>query len=466
MQKPERRTQSDRSRAKPGTEGPHRFKKVLIANRGEVALRIIRACRELSIPHVLVYSEADRDALPTFLADEAVCIGPGPARSSYLNASMILSAASVTGCDAVHPGYGFLSENPDFADAVASTGITFIGPAAETMRLLGDKIAARHRMCEAGVPVVPGTDEPVKELREVQRLCVEIGYPVLVKAAAGGGGKGMRVVKQEADLEAAVQLCQSEALRSFDDGRVYVERYLASARHIEVQVLADRHGNIAHLGERDCSAQRRHQKLLEESPAPGVDDAVRERLGGWAVAAARAANYEGAGTVEFICDEQACYFMEMNARLQVEHPVTEMVTGVDIVQEQIRIAQGEELTLAPDAGHPRGHAIECRIYAEDPDADFKPSPGVVSGVRFPGGPGVRVDSYLRPHADVPSFYDPMVAKIIVWAPTRDEAIMRMERALAETAIAGVATTVEFHRRLLRNSRFRKGKVTTGMLDEA
>ncbi len=441
------------------------FKKLLVANRGEIALRIIRACRELSIPTVVVYSEADRDSLPVFLADEAVCVGPGPAADSYLNVSRILSAAEITGCDALHPGYGFLAENPDFAEAVATCKVTFVGPSPETMRLLGDKIEARRRMKQAGVPVVPGSDGPLDFSRDTAKLCAEIGYPVLVKAAAGGGGKGMRIIKKEADLETGIQMCMAEAKRSFDDQRVYVEKYVAAARHIEIQVMGDSRGEIVHLGERDCSCQRRHQKLLEESPAPGFDHDVRVKLGDWAVAAARAADYVGAGTVEFICDENGnCYFMEMNARLQVEHPVSEMVTGADIVQEQLMIAAGERLSLH-NVADPKGHAIECRVYAEDPDSDFAPCPGFVSDARLPAGPGIRVDSALVPRTSIPPFYDPLIAKVIAWAPDRESAIARMERALAETRIDGVKTTIGFHRRLLRNPRFQKGKVTTGMLDE-
>jgi acetyl-CoA carboxylase biotin carboxylase subunit len=317
----------------------------------------------------------------------------------------------------------------------------------------------------AGVPVVPGSDGPLEFNRDTVRFCAEIGYPVLVKAAAGGGGKGMRVIKKEADLETGIQMCMAEAKRSFDDPRVYVEKYITASRHIEIQVMGDDSGTIVHLGERDCSCQRRHQKLLEESPAPGMTPELREKLGTWAVAAARAAEYSGAGTVEFICDESGCcYFMEMNARLQVEHPVTEMVTGTDIVQEQIKVAAGETLSMH-DVAAPRGHSIECRIYAEDPDSDFAPSPGFVSDVRLPGGPGIRVDSALMPRSDIPPYYDPLIAKIIAWAPDREACIARMERALAETRIEGIKTTVGFHRRLLRNPRFAKGKVTTGMLDE-
>jgi acetyl-CoA carboxylase biotin carboxylase subunit len=441
------------------------FKKLLVANRGEIALRVIRACRELSMPVVVVYSEADRNSLPVILADDAVCVGPGPAAESYLIASRVLSAAAVTGCDALHPGYGFMSENPDFAEAVASCNITFVGPTPETMRLVGDKVEARRRMTAAGVPVVPGSDGPLAFNRDTVKFCAEIGYPVLIKAAAGGGGKGMRVIKREADLETGIQMCMAEAKRSFDDARVYVEKYLTSARHVEIQVLGDRDGTVIHLGERDCSCQRRHQKLLEESPAPGVTPELREKLGSRAVAAAKAAGYVGAGTVEFIGDETgAFYFMEMNARLQVEHAVTEMVVGIDIVQEQILIAAGEKLSAGMSRA-PKGHAIECRIYAEDPDADFQPCPGFLTDVRLPGGPGIRVDSALVPRSEIPPFYDPLIAKIIAWAPDRDACIARMERALAETRIEGVKTTISFLRRLLRNPRFQRGKVTTGMLDE-
>lgn len=449
---------------RPEAEG-RKTEKVLIANRGEIAVRIIRACRELRTPCVAVYSEADRNSLPVLLADEAICIGPGPAPSSYLNIARILSAASVSGCTIVHPGYGFLSENPEFAEAVGSCGLEFVGPAPETMRLLGDKIAARKKVGEAGVPVLPGSDAPVEPGREAAKLVAAIGYPVLVKAAAGGGGKGMRVVEKEADLDSGIAACQAEAKRAFDDGRVYVEKYLVSARHIEIQVLADKQGNVVQLGERDCSAQRRHQKLLEESPAPAMSAELRGRLGGWAVAAARAAGYSSAGTVEFICDEQGnCYFMEMNARLQVEHPVTEMVTGVDIVHEQLAIAAGAELSVKGFI-EPVGHAIECRIYAEDPHDDFRPSPGFVADLRLPGGPGVRVDTYLMPGCAVPPFYDPLVAKLVVWAPDREQAIARMERALSEIYVSGIATTVDFHRRLLSSPRFRKGILTTTLLDE-
>lgn len=442
------------------------FKKVLVANRGEIALRIIRACRDSGIPSVLVYSEADRDSLPVLLADEAVCIGPAPARDSYLNASRILSAAEIAGCDALHPGYGFLSESPEFCEATESCKLVFIGPRAETLRLLGDKIEARTTAARAGVPVIPGSEGEVREAKDASRIARELGYPILVKAASGGGGKGMRVIRSEKDLESGLRMCQAEAKAAFGDPRVYIEKYVSDAHHIEVQVLADAYGTVRHLGERDCSAQRRHQKVLEESPSLLVDEPMRRRLGEWAIAVAAAAGYRNAGTVEFVVDkERNCYFMEMNARLQVEHPVTELVTGVDIVREQLRIASGEKLELPEDAHQPWGHAIECRICAEDPDADFEPCPGLITDLRLPGGPGVRVDSYLQPGYRIPHHYDPLVAKIITWGKDRANAISRMERALAETEIAGLATTVGFHRRLLKSSRFLRGKVTTAMLDE-
>jgi len=442
------------------------FKKILVANRGEIALRIIRACREMGIAAVVVYSEADQDSLPVLVADEAVCIGPAPATDSYLNVSRILSAAEITKCDALHPGYGFLAENPEFVEATESCKLVFIGPAAETLRLLGDKISARRLMKEAGVPVLPGSDDAVANDKEAAKIAQEIGYPVMCKAAAGGGGKGMRIIRKEKDLEPGFRMCQAEAKASFGDGRVYLEKYIPNARHIEVQILADGHGTVISLGERDCSVQRRHQKLLEESPAPGVDQSLRETLGRWAIAGVQAVGYRNAGTVEFLCDETGtCYFLEMNPRVQVEHPVTEMVTGVDIVQEQIRIAAGEPLGWTDSRGAISGHAIECRIYAEDPAADFEPSPGLVTELRLPGGPGTRVDSHLMAGYRIPPFYDPLIAKIVTWAPDRNQAISRMERALNETVIAGVATTIPFLRRLLASGRFRRGKFTTSILDE-
>ncbi len=442
------------------------LKKVLIANRGEIALRIIRACKELGIKSVIVYSEADRDSLPVLLADEKVCIGPAPANASYLNFSRVIAAGLVKGCDAVHPGYGFLSENPDFAEAVIESGLIFIGPQPETIRLLGDKVMARQRMQAAGVPVVPGSEGALADFREALKVAREIGFPVLLKAVGGGGGKGMRVIKEEAEMESGWNLCQAEARGAFGDERLYLEKYIPSSRHIEVQIIADHQGDVVSLGERDCSAQRRHQKLLEESPAPGITPELRQRLNEWAKAGARAAGYVNAGTVEFICDDTGnCYFMEMNARLQVEHPVTEMVTGVDIVAEQLRIAAGERLGVRERPDWPCGHALECRIYAEDPDDDFKPSPGVVGDLVLPGGPGVRVDTALMLGSRITPFYDPLIAKVVTWGRSREEAIARMERALAETVISGVATTIGFHRRLLSSPRFRKGNLTTTLLDD-
>lgn len=442
------------------------LKKVLIANRGEIALRIIRACKDAGISCVLAYSEADRDSLPVKVADEAVCIGPAQAQLSYLNASRVISAALVKGCDAIHPGYGFLSENPDFCEAAGASGLVFIGPGPETMRLLGDKIKARERMKASGVPVVPGSDGALNSAKEAARVAKEIGYPVILKAASGGGGKGMRVIKDEAEMESGWNLCQAEAHKSFEDDRLYLEKFIPDSRHIEVQILADTKGNIISLGERDCSAQRRHQKLLEESPAPGITADLRAKLNGWAKAAAFAAGYVNAGTVEFIADSSGnFYFMEMNARLQVEHSVTEMVTGVDIVCEQLKIASGERLEVKESPDWPIGHAIECRIYAEDPDNDFQPSPGLIADLFLPNGPGIRVDGYVYHGYKVPPFYDPLIAKIISWGRDRDEAIRRMERALYETTIQGISTTVEFHRRLLSSPRFRKANLTTTLLDD-
>jgi len=442
------------------------LKKVLIANRGEIALRIIRACKDSGIGCVLAYSEPDRDSLPVRVADEAVCIGPAQAQLSYLNASRVISAALVKGCDAIHPGYGFLAENPDFCEAVGASGLVFIGPSPETMRLLGDKIKARERMKGAGVPVVPGSEGAIGSAKEAARIAKEIGYPVILKAAAGGGGKGMRVIKEEAKMESGWGLCQAEAHKSFEDDRLYLEKFIPDSRHIEMQVLADFNGNIISLGERDCSAQRRHQKLLEESPAPGVTPDLRKKLAQWAKAAAFAAGYVNAGTVEFIADPLGnFYFMEMNARLQVEHPVTEMVSGVDIVCEQLKIASGARLKVKENPEGLVGHALECRIYAEDPDNDFQPSPGLIADLFLPSGPGIRVDSYIYHGYRVPPFYDPLIAKIISWGRDREEAIKRMERALYETTIQGIATTVEFHRRLLSSPRFRKANLTTTLLDD-
>jgi acetyl-CoA carboxylase, biotin carboxylase subunit len=445
---------------------PLPFKKVLIANRGEVALRIIRACRELGVPSALVYSEADRDSLPVLVADEAVCIGPAPAQDSYLNVSRILSAAEITKADALHPGYGFLAESPEFVEATESCKMTFIGPTVETLRLARDKIRMRQIAREAGLAVVLGSEGEVATAGEAAKLAAALGYPVLVKAAAGRGGGGMRLVKRDKDIETGFRMCQAEAKAAFGDGRVYIEKHLASARHVEIQLLADRQGDVAYLPERDCSVQFRYRKLLEESPSPAVSDSLRRTLGSQASAIGRAVGLTNSGTVEFLMDDKEnCFFLEINCRLQIEHGVTEMVSGLDIVQRQILSAAGEPLALPAEPPAPQGHAIECRINAEDPEAGFEPSSGVVTDVRMPGGPGIRIDSYLAPGYVVPSLYDPLVAKVIAWAPDRPQAIARMARALTETSIAGVTTTVGLHRRLMESGRFRRGKLGIGMLDE-
>lgn len=421
------------------------FRKILIANRGEIALRILRACRELGVKAVVVYSEADRHSLPVILADQAICLGPGPALDSYLNMARVLEAGYVTGCDALHPGYGFLAERPGFVEATADTHMTFIGPSPDTMRRLGDKIEARKLALQVGVPFVPGSVDEVRELTQAARIAAEIGYPIMIKAAAGGGGKGMRLVRSERELETGFRLCQAEARAAFGDGRVYIEKMITNFRHIEIQILADRFGNIIHLGERDCTAQRRHQKYREEAPSPVVHPELRTKLGDWAIALARASDYIGAGTVEFLVDDQQrCYFIEVNCRLQVEHPITELITGIDIVRTQILIAAGEQLPkIVHHTGSLRGHAVECRICAEDPDADFEPKAGCISELHFAGGPGVRIDSHLMPGYSIPPFYDSLIAKIITWAPDRHTALARMRRALEETIIRGIPTTIQF-----------------------
>jgi len=441
------------------------FDKILVANRGEIAVRVIRACREIGIDSVAVYSEADRDSLHVRLADEAVCIGPGPAPESYLNVPRIISAAEVTGADAIHPGYGFLSENADFSDVCESCHITFIGPSPEQIRGMGDKANARESMQAAGVPIVPGSDGLVEDLEEGQRLAETIGYPVIIKAAAGGGGKGMRVAEDPASFADFFRMARTEAEAAFGNGAVYLERYLARPRHIEVQILGDRQGNVIHLGERDCSVQRRHQKLIEESPSPAVDAELRGKLGAAALAGARAIGYVGAGTIEFLLDETGeFFFMEMNTRLQVEHPVTELVTGLDLVAEQIRAAAGEPLSVNQDQVRFRGHAIECRLNAEDPDHGFRPSPGEISFLHFPGGCGVRVDSHLYQGYRIPTLYDSMVGKLIVWAEDRPRAVARMRGALAETVISGIHTTIPFHLRVLGHPAFQRGEVNTRFLE--
>jgi len=440
------------------------FKKVLIANRGEIALRIIRACRELDIQTVAVYSEADRESLHVRFADDDVCIGPAPARESYLKIPRLIAAAEITGADAIHPGYGFLAENAEFAETCAASNITFIGPTAEQIRLMGDKATARRTMSDVGVPIIPGTPGPVEDVDEALAFAREIGFPVIIKAAAGGGGKGMRVANDPEDFARAFQLARSEALSAFGSGDVYVEKYLARPRHIEFQILGDSHGNVIHLGERDCSVQRRHQKLIEEAPSPAMTPELRQRMGDDAVRGAKAIDYVGAGTIEMLLDSDGSYyFMEMNTRIQVEHPVTEMVTLTDIVRNQIRIAEGEPLGYAQDELLIVGHAIECRINAENPET-FAPSPGVISGFNLPGGPGVRVDTFVYSGYRVSPFYDSLIAKVIVHHRTRELAIARMKRALEMMVIEGIKTTIPLHLKIMDDPRFRAGDIGTDFME--
>lgn len=442
------------------------FKKLLIANRGEIAVRVLRACREMDIESVAVYSAADEDALHVQFTEEAVCIGPARAADSYLNQDAILTVAKATGCDALHPGYGFLSENAAFADACREAGIAFIGPSGEVIRRMGDKAAARALMQSVGVPVVPGSDGLVGTPAEAREIAGRIGYPVLIKASAGGGGKGMRRVYAPEELEPLYHEAAAEAKANFGDGSLYLEKLILNPRHIEIQILADKFGNVIQLGERDCSIQRKNQKLLEESPSHALPQAVRERMGEAAVRAARAAGYENAGTVEFVlAPDGSFYFIEMNTRIQVEHPVTELVSGVDLVQEQIRIAAGLRLRKTQDQLRPSGHAIECRINAEDPAHDFAPRPGRAEFFHFPGGPGVRVDSCLYNGCEISPHYDSLVAKLIVHAPTRLGAIRRMRRALEELTMAGLTTNAALLHQILYHPAFVRGGYTTSFLDE-
>jgi acetyl-CoA carboxylase biotin carboxylase subunit len=440
------------------------FKKVLIANRGEIALRIIRACRELNIQTVAVYSEADRESLHVRFADDDVCIGPAPARESYLKIPRLIAAAEITGADAIHPGYGFLAENAEFAETCAASNITFIGPTAAQIRLMGDKATARKTMADVGVPIVPGTPGPVEDVDEALGFAREIGFPVIIKAAAGGGGKGMRVANDADDFARAFQLARSEALSAFGSGDVYVEKYLARPRHIEFQILGDSHGNVIHLGERDCSVQRRHQKLIEEAPSPAMTPDLRKRMGDDAVRGAKAIDYVGAGTIEMLLDtDGSYYFMEMNTRIQVEHPVTEMITGVDLVKEQIRVAAGEKLSVT-SLPPLRGHVIEVRVNAEDPARNFQPSPGRIEVFNPPGGPGVRVDTHIYTGYTVPPYYDSLLAKLICQGSTRMEAIKRMQIALDFFIVEGITTTVPFLGRVMQNPRFQAGEVDTKFLE--
>jgi acetyl-CoA carboxylase biotin carboxylase subunit len=441
------------------------IQKVLIANRGEIALRVIRACREMGIITVAVYSQADSESLHVKLADEAYCIGPPQSARSYLHIPAIISTAVVTGADAIHPGYGFLSENANFAQICADHRIKFIGPSVIAIQSMGDKASAREAMRAAGVPVVPGSHGLITDEDEAVALAKEIGYPIIVKATAGGGGRGMRVASDPGQLLTALASARSEASAAFGDGGVYIEKYLKPIRHVEIQVMADQHGNVIHLGERDCSVQRRHQKLIEESPSPALTPALRAKMGQAAVDAAKNIDYEGAGTVEFIFANGEFYFMEMNTRIQVEHPVTEFITGTDLIKEQIRVASGEKLSWTQDQIEFRGHAIECRINAEDPDRNFMPSPGRVDAYIAPGGPGVRVDSHCYPGYVIPQFYDSLVSKLIVWGADRQEAIARMQRALDEYAITGIKTTIPFHQRVLSHPVFQKGDVSTDFIEK-
>ncbi len=439
------------------------LKKVLIANRGEIALRINRACHELGVATVAIFSDADRMSLHVRHADEAFCVGPGPVVRSYLNIPNIISAALISGCDAIHPGYGFLAENARFAEIAADHGLTFIGPKPSVINAMGDKATAKRLMREAGVPTTPGSDI-VASVDEARAVCAQIGYPVLLKATAGGGGKGMRAVTAPEELPTAFATAQAEAEASFKDGRMYVEKLIVNPRHVEVQVLADEHGGVVHLGERDCSVQKpSHQKLIEEAPAPVLDEAIRTRLHDVATTATRAVGYTNAGTLEFLVAGDDVYFMEMNTRIQVEHPVTELIYGVDLVKEQIRIASGEHLGFTQEDLHPHGHAIEVRVNAEDPNNNFAPAAGTLTTVVFAGGPGIRVDTHVYGGAMVPPFYDSMLAKIIAVGRTRESAILRMERALSETRIEGVKTTVDFCRELMEDPEFRAGGVGVGWL---
>lgn len=441
------------------------LEKVVIANRGEIALRILRACRELGIKTVAAYSEADREQKHVFLADESVCIGPAASIDSYLNIPAVISAAEVTDAVAIHPGYGFLSENADFAERVVQSGFIFIGPRAETIRIMGDKVSAIAAMKEAGVPCVPGSDGPISENSDnVFEIARDIGYPVIIKASGGGGGRGMRVVNSEAALKNAISLTKSEAAATFGNDVVYLEKFLQHPRHIEIQVLADEHGNVIHLGERDCSMQRRHQKIIEEAPAPGITEEIRNTIGACCVEACRRIEYRSAGTFEFLYENDRFCFIEMNTRIQVEHPVTELVTGVDIVKEQLRIANGDELTYKQEDIQIRGHAIECRINAEDPET-FMPSPGTIEHYHPPGGPGVRVDTHVYQGYKVPPHYDSMIGKLIVHGENRDLALRRMSIALSEIIIDGIKTNIPLHQKLVTNAAFMAGGTDIHYLED-
>lgn len=442
------------------------FSKILIANRGEIAIRVMRTCREMGITTVAVFSEADRTAQHVRYADEAYFLGPSPATESYLVFEKVIKAAKDSGSQAIHPGYGFLAENPEFAAEVKHAGLEFIGPLPETIRLLGDKMLARQTIEKAGIPIVPGLQKSIASLPELKQHAQKIGFPLLLKAAAGGGGKGMRVVTAEHDLASLYKMAQSEAVSAFGDDRIYIEKYLENPRHIEIQILADRHGNVIHLGERECSIQRRHQKVIEESPSPAIDAAMRKKFGETAVKAAAAANYVNAGTVEFLLDKNNnFYFLEVNTRLQVEHPVTEMITGIDLVREQILVAAGHKLSYQQDQVQFRGHAIECRIYAEDPDSGFLPSIGTINNCHEPNGPGIRVDSGFVRGDSVSIYYDPLIAKLVVWAENRQRAIDRMNRALDEYMITGIQTVIPFHKQVMAHPDYISGSISTHFIQD-
>jgi len=439
------------------------FKKILIANRGEIALRVIRAARELGVKTVAVYSEADRDSLHVRFADEAVCIGPPPSKESYLNIPRLIAAAEVTDADAIHPGYGFLAENANFADICASSGIVFIGPDSSAITSMGDKAFAKETMKKAGVPVVPGSEGVISDLNNAKKVTLEIGFPVIIKATAGGGGRGMRIVRAMDELENAYLTASHEAETAFGNASVYIEKYIEEPRHIEIQIMADKYGTVVHFGERDCSIQRRHQKLLEESPSPALTPEIREAMGAAAVKGAKSAKYLGAGTVEFLLDkDKSFYFMEMNTRIQVEHPVSEEVTGVDLLKIQIQMAAGERLKKVQVK--PQWHVIECRINAEDPAAGFRPSPGKITSMHLPGGFGIRIDTHIYSGYFIPPYYDSLIAKLIVKGKTREEAITKMYHALDEFVIEGIKTTIPFHKKLMLNEKFKSGNYDTKFIE--
>ncbi len=440
------------------------FKKILIANRGEIALRVIRTCKEMGIPTVAVYSEADKDSLHVVFADEAVCIGPAASKDSYLKIPSIISAAQVTGADAIHPGYGFLAENSEFSEICAESNIKFIGPSPDMINKMGDKAFAKSTMKKCGVSVVPGSDGALKDIEEAKTIAKEVGYPLMLKASAGGGGKGMRIVWDESELENAFQTASNEALAAFNNGELYLEKYIENPHHVEIQIMGDQFGNVYQYGERDCTIQRRHQKLLEETPSPIVSEETRKKMADAAILGAKSVNYEGAGTIEFLVDKyQNFYFIEMNTRIQVEHPVTEMVNNIDLIKNQILVAAGEKIVDIPEK--PKGHCFEFRINAEDPDNNFRPSPGKVDYLHFPGGFGVRVDSHIYNQYSIPPYYDSLVAKLIVWGSNRDHAIKRSIRAFEEFAIDGIKTTIPFHIEVLEHEKFKAADYDTSFIDK-